>query len=109
MTLWKRSILGLALLTLVAGPAMAASARYDDSRKTQVMVADVIAARPLGLLVTGLGAALFVVSLPFSALGGNMDEAAEALVLKPARETFTRCLGCTNSEQRRATPEDEYE
>jgi hypothetical protein len=35
------------------------------------------------------------VSLPFTLLGKNEDEAAEVLVKTPARSTFLRCLGCT--------------
>ncbi len=58
------------------------------------MVADALVARPIGVALTVLGGAAFVVSLPFSALGGNVKQSAEALVLGPARETFERCLGC---------------
>ena len=61
------------------------------------MVVDVVVARPLGVLLTTAGAAAFVVSLPFSALGGNVSEAADVLVVKPGKETFVRCLGCRTS------------
>jgi hypothetical protein len=42
---------------------------------------------------TVLGAAIWIVTLPFSALGGNAGEAAQQLIVKPARFTFTRPLG----------------
>ena len=58
------------------------------------MAVDLVVARPLGIVVTSVGAAVFLVSLPFSAAGGNVDNASEKLVLGPARETFVRCLGC---------------
>jgi hypothetical protein len=58
------------------------------------MMADAVVARPVGVVITVLGAAAFVVSLPFSLLGGNVDEAADKLVMGPVRETFVRCLGC---------------
>jgi len=37
------------------------------------------------------------VSLPFTALGGNVAEAGQALVVEPGKEAFVRCLGCTTS------------
>ncbi len=64
------------------------------------MVGDLLIARPLLIGATVIGAAVFVVSLPFTALGGNIEEAAEALVAEPGREAFARCLGCTSSGQR---------
>jgi hypothetical protein len=39
------------------------------------------------------GSIAFVLSLPFSALGGNVGEAAEKLVVDPAMFTFARPLG----------------
>lgn len=64
------------------------------------MVGDLIIARPAGLLITAVGATAFVVSLPFSAVGGNVGESADQLVVGPARATFVRCLGCTNTGRR---------
>ncbi|MNR49526.1 hypothetical protein D3C85_1689130 [compost metagenome] len=61
------------------------------------MVGDVLIARPLLIGATVIGAGLFIISLPFSALGGNVGEAAEELVVVPGREAFVRCLGCTIS------------
>lgn len=61
------------------------------------MVGDLLIARPLLIGATVIGAAVFVVSLPFTALGGNVGEAADALVGEPGREAFVRCLGCTTS------------
>lgn len=40
-----------------------------------------------------VGAVTWVVTLPFSALGGNVDEATKALVVDPAKFTFSRPLG----------------
>jgi len=37
--------------------------------------------------------AIFVVSVPFSALGGNSQEAWNSLVVSPADYTFKRPLG----------------
>ena len=45
------------------------------------------------LLAIALGSLVFIVSVPFSALGGNTQEAFEEMVKKPARYTFKRQLG----------------
>jgi len=81
----------LLLTALVSVPAQAQPA---EGVRTEDAVVDALVARPVGLVATLLGSAVFVVSLPFSALGGNVDDAAQALVVGPAKETFTRCLGC---------------
>ena len=59
------------------------------------MVGDAVA-RPLMLVATVAGTALFAVTLPFSLLGGNAGEAGEVLVIEPFKMTFLRCLGCTS-------------
>ena len=59
------------------------------------MTGDLLIARP-GLIVTTVaGLGIYVVSLPFSALGGNAGEAGHELVLNPAKAAFVRCLGCS--------------
>ena len=58
-----------------------------------VMVADTLAARPVGFAALLTGTVIFTVSLPFSILGGNTGEAFEKLVKDPARYTFVRPLG----------------
>ena len=82
------------LLGLVAQPALANPA---DEPSGVEMVGDVLIARPVGAAMTAIGAVAFVVSLPLSAAGGNIGQAAEKLVVDPARETFVRCLGCRNT------------
>lgn len=54
---------------------------------------DVLFFRPVGLALIPIGAALFVVSLPFSATGGNVSSAFHNLVAAPAKFTFCRPLG----------------
>lgn len=89
-----RMLLWVALLGVLALPA---HAQREDEPSAGAMAADLIIARPLGIVATTLGAAAFVVSLPFSAAGGNVEQAADALVVGPARETFVRCLGCRSA------------
>ncbi len=57
------------------------------------MLIDGILIRPLGFAATLIGGVVFVVTLPFSLLGGNVDDAGQALVGDPARMTFKRPLG----------------
>lgn len=57
------------------------------------MVLDAVVLRPIGLITTVAGAAIYTVSLPFSLLGGNEPAARENLVKEPARYTFKRPLG----------------
>lgn len=63
------------------------------------MMGDALIARPLYAAATAAGVAIFVATLPFSALGGNVDESASQLVVGPARGLFTRCLGCVKTRQ----------
>ena len=93
-----RSLVVAAMLS--CGVAMPAQAEITTEPTGEEMVADMLVARPLGLVGTLLGTAAFIVSLPFSLLGGNVDKAAEQLVVGPGRETFVRCLGCRNSGRR---------
>lgn len=64
------------------------------------MTGDALFARPALLAMTLVGSAVYVVSLPFSLLGGNASEAGKVLVVDPAKATFTRCLGCTMNQNR---------
>jgi hypothetical protein len=67
--------------------------RTEDSRTGEKMVVDALIVRPLGILGTVAGTIVFVVSLPFSALGGNTEKAFQKLVAEPASYTFARPLG----------------
>ena len=69
----------------------------DESPHAGVMAADLVIARPVGVVLTVVGAAAFIVSLPFTLLAGNASDAAEQLMIAPASSTFMRCLGCTQT------------
>ncbi len=85
---------GLAAALLVASPlaGAASNSRYDDA-SFETMLVDGVLVRPLGIGATVLGTAAWIITLPFSALGGNAGDAAQQLIVKPARFTFTRPLG----------------
>jgi len=57
------------------------------------IAADVLVGRPACFVATVVGSAIFVVALPFAAMSKSTKKTAEALVIKPARATFTRPLG----------------
>ena len=92
------AVLGFALMAPLAGLAQQPTAPQDGGEPGFLtMTGDLVVARPLGVVTSVGGLAVFLVSLPFTALGGNTDEAAETLVAGPLRETFARCLGCRSS------------
>ena len=57
------------------------------------MLLDGFLLRPLGLAATVLGTVAFIATLPFSLPTRSADDAAEVLVVKPAKYTFARPLG----------------
>jgi hypothetical protein len=99
MKMHGRAILKLCVLlgvtaSLVAAPVRAADTQVNGpAPSAEAMAVDVLLVRPASLVATVLGTGFFIVSLPFSILGGNVDEAGRNLVLKPAKTTFIRPLG----------------
>lgn len=93
----KRFTAMLVIITLVgmtfAGAAGAAVIGEDEQVTAGKMAADALIVRPLGIVATVVGSVLFVVSLPFSALGGNINEVGQRLVVDPAVFTFKRPVG----------------
>jgi len=88
-----------ALLLSFAAAAGASSGSGDPLYTIQnppayAMIGDLLIARPLLVAATVIGAGVFVVSLPFTALGGGVGDAGQALVVDPAKAAFVRCLGC---------------
>lgn len=79
---------------------MAGSAVAEDRPSAAAMMGDAIFARPALLVGTLLTTGAFVVSLPFSVLGRNVEESAQMLVIGPATATFLRCLGCTEAQDK---------
>ncbi len=84
MTLLCAATIGLATTT----PALA-SCEPDPA----VATADAIIVRPALFATTVAGTAVFVVTLPFSAISKSIKPAARALVVAPAKATFARPLG----------------
>lgn len=96
-------VLGMAVMLLL--PQVAYSQAIEEDPSALAMAGDLLVARPLGLVATVAGTAIYLVSLPFSLAGGNAGEAGETLVVGPARATFARCLGCTRLGYKKPTPD----
>jgi hypothetical protein len=88
---------GMLLITTASLPGVANAGtheeEYVDTPGSGEMIIDAVVVRPIMLVGTVIGVVLFVVTLPFSALGGNVGEAADKLVVEPAAYTFVRPLG----------------
>lgn len=101
LSCYKPFGLCLFALALIVCPLPALSANGENVEQVregnppgpEVMTVDLVAVRPMGLVATLAGSAIFIVSLPFSALGGNTEDAWERLVADPAKFTFKRPLG----------------
>jgi hypothetical protein len=92
------SLLAGVALSLAASTASAQdSTGYEETRggspSAAAMTVDLLVARPLGLAATVLGTVVFIASLPFQALAGNIADPANKLVAEPAKFTFVRPLG----------------
>jgi hypothetical protein len=85
--------LAAVLVAVPFGAVVAQEDPYIKDRDPGAMTADLVFSRPLGLVAFVAGAAVFVVSIPFSALGGNTEQAYQKLVADPAAYTFRRPLG----------------
>lgn len=82
-----------ALIAVPCGAGFAASMQPDREVAAGQMIGDALVARPLGLCATIIGSVVFVVSLPFSASGGNVKPVFDRLMADPALFTFNRPLG----------------
>jgi hypothetical protein len=81
------------LIIPLGGSVQAEPTKYPPEPSSAIMVADFFVARPIGLASLILGTAAFIVSSPFSALGDNIDQAYNLMIVDPAVYTFKRPLG----------------
>ena len=80
-------------------PALAAIEidETDCGPSYETMAVDTIVGKPLQLVAALAGTAAYIVSLPFSLIGGNADQAQQKLFVEPW-DAMGRCLGCTVAE-----------
>jgi hypothetical protein len=96
----RRATTALMIACLMLPQALWAQHAVDEDPNAAIMVGDLVVARPIGVVMTVGGAALWLVSLPFTLLAGHAGEAADTLMQGPAEATFMRCLGCRNTGHR---------
>jgi hypothetical protein len=102
----RKTLVMLSLIILLGVYPLSALAVMDEKNtdielssqdikkiSSEAMTVDLFLARPLGLVATLCGTVVFVVSSPFSALGGNSGQAWDTLVINPTEYTFRRPLG----------------
>ena len=89
----------LALMAASMQPTFAAIEidETDFGPSYETMVVDTIVGKPLQLVNAVAGTAAYIVSLPFSLIGGNADQAQQKLFVEPW-DAMGRCLGCTVAE-----------
>jgi hypothetical protein len=81
------------LCVILIGLGSITPASATDGDHGGAIIADVVIARPLGLAATVLGTAFFILALPVALPSKSVNKAADALVVTPAKATFTRPLG----------------
>lgn len=94
----RKLLITLSLSIALITPSLSQAGRIDEPPTPMAMVGDLMV-RPIMAGATLLGTGLFLVTLPFSLLGGNAGQVGDVLVVKPFKATFLRCLGCTNANE----------
>ena len=85
----KTSIAMLVVCALIVSTAPA----FAEATDGMGIVADVLIARPVGLVSVVFGTVMYVVALPFSIPSGSVEKTGQLLVEEPFKYTFFRPLG----------------
>ncbi|NTV54197.1 MAG: hypothetical protein HGA73_01940 [Syntrophaceae bacterium] len=85
----KTSIAMLVVCALIVSTAPA----FGEATDGMGIVADVLIARPVGLVSVVFGTVMYVVALPFSIPSGSVEKTGQLLVEEPFKYTFFRPLG----------------
>ena len=92
----KHALAAVSCVALLAAgsPALAGGDEYPSYGESGTgMAADLLLVRPISLVGAIVGAAVFVVTLPFTLTTQSTDEAARELLGKPLEYIFNRPLG----------------
>ena len=81
------------VVTLFVAIALIAASGPAFGGDAGVITADILLLRPICLVGTVLGTAMFVVALPFSIPSGSVKMTAKKLIVEPFKYTFTRPPG----------------
>lgn len=85
----KKALVVMTILALV----FTSTSAFAGGDKELAMIADILIVRPISIAFIPVGVTLFVVSLPFALLGGNVDETGKVLVGNPVTFAFVRGVG----------------
>ena len=96
--LGKRSIVLLLAAALLIAPFATTGALAQIEIETKepsagAMTYDLFIMRPFGLVATVIGAGVFVIALPITAITGTVDLASRKMVVDPFNFTVIRPLG----------------
>jgi hypothetical protein len=69
------------------------TAAFADETDDIMVVGDLVFARPLGIIATAIGSAVFFVALPFTIPSGSVQQTGDVMVGEPFNFTFRRPLG----------------
>lgn len=98
MTLFRGKAVVLLTAVMLAFAAMpAGAATMQEEPSSTAIIFDVLITRPLGIVATAVGAAVFVVGLPFTIPTRSVGLAADKLVVDPLAFTFRRPVGQVDS------------
>ena len=87
-------VVTVSMIFTTFGASALAQAEEDISKPTAGNTfIDAVIYRPVGFIAIPVGAVIFVLTLPFSAIGGNVGQSFYNLVTTPAKYTFVRPLG----------------
>ena len=83
----------LCFMLSIVSSGVAGESTESNNMNSDLMMFDMVLARPAGLISIGVGTTLFVLSLPFTLCSRNVKHTAHKLIMEPINYTFTRPLG----------------
>lgn len=96
MKRFKNVLLVLLTVSLVSGTFYSVGwpqetrGTWSKASREEFNIADILIARPLGILAGIIGSGIFVVSLPFTIPTHTVNEAAQMFVIEPFNFSFVR-------------------
>ena len=88
-------IFSIMLIVSTAGYSKAASVKVEEASSPEILL-DIVFLRPLGLVSTIVGSAVFVISLPITIPTKSADDVVSKMVYDPFNYTFKRPIGSLN-------------
>lgn len=91
--LYIKKLIVAVIMAVSAGQAAAVDPEADRVPTASEVFIDAALVRPLGVVTLVAGAAVWVVSLPFTLPSGSVGKSTEALIVTPFKHTFKRPVG----------------